>query len=86
MQWEYTSEEFVVTTYLRDPLERCLETFNQLGSEGWELAGTVTTFDRERDTERVFGVFKRPRGAPQPASGVQAEPARDGGAQTSTDR
>jgi hypothetical protein len=61
MQWEYAGEEFTITTYLRDPFERCLEMLNKMGEEGWEMVCSVATFDPERDAERVFAVFKRPR-------------------------
>ena len=62
MQWEYAGEEMLITTYLQNPLERCLETLNRMGEEGWELVSTIAAFDSERNMERTFGVFKRPKG------------------------
>jgi len=63
MQWEYAGEEILVSTYLHDPLERCMVTFNEMGSEGWELVCSASAFDPERKTERIFGIFKRPKQA-----------------------
>ena len=61
MQWEYTGEEILVSTYLQDPLERCIGTFNDLGSQGWELVCSISASDPERKTDRIFGIFKRPK-------------------------
>ena len=58
MQWEYAGEEMVITTYLQNPMERCVEAFNKLGEEGWELVSTVSTFDPERNMDRAFGVLR----------------------------
>ena len=62
MQWEYASEEITIATYLQNPMERGIEAFNEMGEEEWELVSTVSTFDAAGNMERVFGIFKRPKG------------------------
>ena len=59
MHWEYAGEEMIIATYLADPLERCMEDSNKKGDEGWEMVSTVNVFDAERNTQRVFALFKR---------------------------